>query len=162
MEFIQKLISMKGIHLIFILSITLSACDKNDCYLPDDSNSGIIISSFEVTNKCVRLDEYKDTYIIRTQQEYDSIKIKESSVDTCTEFKPNPIDFETHTLLGFQVGGTCQVSYNRNVTEDIKNKKYIYSINVNECGDCKLFNFSMNWVLVPKLPDDWTVEFIEE
>jgi hypothetical protein len=153
---------MKMINLIFVISITLIACNNNDCDLPDDLNSGIIVSSFEVTNECVRLDEYKDTYIIRTLQEYDSIKIKESYVDTCTVFKLNSVDFEKHTLLGFQVCGTCQVSYDRKVSEDIKNKKYIYSININECGDCKKLNCSMNWVLVPKLPDDWTVEFIEE
>jgi hypothetical protein len=58
--------------------------------------------------------------------------------------------------------GTCRVNFERNVSTDSINKKYIYSIKVNECGNCKTNYEHMNWVLVPKIPDNWTVEFISK
>lgn len=148
--------------LLIPLLILLSSCDKKECDLPADTNSGLIVSSFDMNNDCVRLDEFDDFYIIKTQQEYDSIKIRKATIDTCTNYKLNPINFEKNTLLGFNVSGTCQVSFERKVTENLEDKKYVYSISVNECGDCEKSAFSLNWVLVPKIPNDWTVEFLKE
>ena len=150
---------MKTYPIIILMSLLLNSC--NDCDLPGDSDSGIIVSEFDILNDCVRLDEYKDTYIIRTQDEYDSIKIKKTNNENCTTYTLNPVEFNNYTLLGIKACGTCEVSFDRNVTKDDHSKKYIYTIKVNDCGPCKELSCSMNWVLVPKLPDDWTVEFKE-
>lgn len=153
---------MKILSVVIPLLILLSSCDKKECDLPADTNSGLIVSSFDIDNNCVRLDEFKDFYVIRTRQEYDSLKITKSSVDSCSTYNLNANDFEKYTLLGFKESGTCQVSYSRKVIENFEDKKYIYSIVVNECGDCEKLSFSMNWVLVPKIPEAWTVEFLKE
>ena len=39
-------------------------------------------------------------------------------------------------------------------------KKYIYKINVISCGTCEKYSETMNWVLIPKIEDDFTVEFV--
>ena len=38
-------------------------------------------------------------------------------------------------------------------------KKYKYHIKVKSCGTCKVLAMSYNIVIVPKLEEDWTVEF---
>ena len=158
----SRLNLMRNVCLIFIIILSINACNKDDCGKLNSSNSGIIISSFTPSNECARLDEYNETYIIRTQQEYDSLKIINRNEDTCTVLKLNPVDFEKYSLLGFEGCGNCQVAFRRKVTENASLKKYIFSLKVLECGDCKKLSCAWNWVLVPKLPDNWTVDFIEE
>ncbi|MDR1737671.1 MAG: hypothetical protein LBR66_02470 [Candidatus Symbiothrix sp.] len=48
-----------------------------------------------------------------------------------------------------------------NYNDDVL-KQYIYTINVVQCGNCESRDASMNWVLVPKIPDDYTVRFVVE
>ena len=74
----------------------------------------------------------------------------------------NPIDFSQYTLLGkYAVGNSRAVFFDRNVTKDVKNQKYIYTIRVISCGEWE-DDTNMNWVLVPKIEDNFTVEFIVE
>lgn len=153
---------MKMLNILFLVTLVLTSCDKKDCDLPAESNDGLILSSFQVDNNCVQLDEFDNSYVIRTQQEYDSIKTTKANHDSCSTNKLNGIDFDKYTLLGFNTGGKCQVSYERKVIENKDDKEYMYSIKVNECGECKKMAFSMNWVLVPKIPNDWTVEFLKK
>ncbi|MCL2434634.1 MAG: hypothetical protein FWD09_00675 [Lentimicrobiaceae bacterium] len=74
----------------------------------------------------------------------------------------NPIDFSQYTLLGKYAEGQSMAFFDRNVTKDAKKKKYIYTIRVIFCGDFLDTRASMNWVLVPKIEDDFSVEFVIE
>ena len=38
-------------------------------------------------------------------------------------------------------------------------KKIVYTVTVHQCGGCEKNNTSWNWVLVPKIPEDYTIEF---
>ena len=71
-----------------------------------------------------------------------------------------PIDFSEYTLLGQYASGGCWVVFDRNVTKNKERQTYIYTITVIECGDCYSMDSSMNWVLIPKIEDDFSVEFI--
>ena len=72
------------------------------------------------------------------------------------------IDFNTNTLIGKKIGmGVCD-SICREIVADTVQKKYIYTIRHKQfvggiCGGA--YKISMNWVLVPKLPDGYKVEF---
>lgn len=57
-------------------------------------------------------------------------------------------------------GGGCDATFIREVKEDPEEEKYIYTVRMKECGLCEMYIYSMNWVLVPKLPKGWYVEFI--
>jgi len=74
----------------------------------------------------------------------------------------SPIDFSQYTLLGKYAEGHCMAFFDRNVTKNIKKKKYIYTIRVIACGGCMVYAPSMNWVLIPKIEDDFSVEFVVE
>lgn len=73
------------------------------------------------------------------------------------------IDFTQKTLLGSYVGlGGCgsDDEFVRHVMRDDAHKKIIYSITEKTTGiDCKKLIQSMNFILVPVLPPDYTVEF---
>jgi len=70
------------------------------------------------------------------------------------------IDFSEYTVLGLSVSGRCWVVFDRNVTKNVERQTYIYTITVIECGDCYSSNSSMNWVLIPKIEEGFSVEFM--
>ena len=69
------------------------------------------------------------------------------------------VDFNNQTLLGLYADGGCKASFIKNVEIDNSAQKYIYTVKVKNCGLCQALSISNNLVLVPKLPDNWTVEF---
>ncbi|OIN57675.1 hypothetical protein [Arsenicibacter rosenii] len=79
--------------------------------------------------------------------------------NSCRSFVPETIDFTKFTLLGNYADGGCDVAFTRLVEPVAKHRKYVYTVKVRESGWCKKLVFSMNWVLVPKLPPGYTVEF---
>jgi hypothetical protein len=73
-----------------------------------------------------------------------------------------PIDFNQYTVLGKYASGGCAVVFERNVSRNDAEKRVIYKIKVHECGDCLVHVGYVQWVLVPKIPDDYTVSFVVE
>ncbi|SFD15309.1 hypothetical protein [Spirosoma endophyticum] len=89
---------------------------------------------------------------------YDSTRF--SGNFPCINYQLEPIDFSKYTLLGNYAAGGCNVAFTRIVEPDDRAKKYIYTVDVREAGACKKLEYSMNWILVPKLPVGYTVEFL--
>ena len=73
-----------------------------------------------------------------------------------------PIDFSKYSVLGKNAVESCRVVFDRNVTKHAAQQKYIYKITVIHCGDCQKLATNMNWVLIPKIEDDFSVEFVME
>ena len=70
------------------------------------------------------------------------------------------IDFKTQTLLGFDAGTRgCTVKFIREVLKIESENRYHYKVISEGCGTCRDMAWSYHWVLVPKLPDGWTVTF---
>ena len=98
----------------------------------------------------------KEYYIINSEEEnIHNIKV---SYDNGQNFEP--IDFVHYTVLGKHTQSGCIVRWLRDVSKNDKLKKYVYTITVVNCGNCHSRDASMNWVLIPKIEDDYTVEFI--
>jgi len=94
-------------------------------------------------------------YVIQS----DSANFENAYVYNGNDAPRDSIDFSNYTLLGKYASGTCQVSYERNVTRDDVQKKVYYYIKVHECGACMSYSESINWVLVSKIPADYDVIF---
>jgi hypothetical protein len=78
----------------------------------------------------------------------------------CENYTLPPIDFDEKTLLGiFASGGGCDVDFQREVFRDDNNKEIIYNIKIFSEGTCEAIFSSMNWILIPKIPEDYEVEF---
>lgn len=150
--------------LFLLLSVALNSC-KKPCILKDHSSeiSGIIISEFDF-DECFSLyEEYSNDYpgiLVNDDSTYQALPLRSHAYREGCLNKPRPnIDFTKYTLLGLFTQGGCDVYYRRKVEKDDVNKRYIYSVKIKECGVCKKLMINNNWVLVPKLPTGYTVQY---
>ena len=101
-----------------------------------------------------------DEYIINSEQEYRELLNHKASVPECANFQLPPIDFSQYTLLGkYACGSGCSVNFERRVYRDEANKSVIFSIKVNGEGPCEIIICKMNWVLIKKIPLEYSVVF---
>lgn len=138
--------------LILLGIMVISSCTKDE--EPCEAiikNSGIIISSVDI-HSC-EVPFYHGNFVIRTNAEYDELLASNTHCD-----RPF-VDFSSHSLLGRYAYTSSTGSYYRNVVIDSTNMRYDYTITVENCGSCNCLSENMNWVTVPKLPDEWTVQF---
>ena len=72
------------------------------------------------------------------------------------------IDFNKHTLLGIYAGGNnyCNVAYRTHVEDDQANARYVFTLTVIQNGFCKrAVRWRWHWVVVPRPPESYRVEF---
>ena len=141
----------------------INGCKKDPFCDAKDSISGIIKERyiFGCGYYDGKLNEKQ--FIIDNDSSFQALLSKgkgSQSREQCKDEDFPKIDFSQNTLLGLYAdGGGCSTGFERNVTKDEGNKVYQYTIKVNECGQCDKLRLDMNWVLVPKLPQDYKVEF---
>ncbi len=156
---------MKTIIITVLFLFTLAACGKNDDgivdltqqvkfnlnYFPDPC-----FSSGYLRNKV-------DGVIITDNESYqkfaDSIKLNAFDCDTAILAY---IDFNSYSLIGKFTGGAgCgDEKFKRQIYDDKKNKKIIYKLTVTYSPPpCRVGTYSMNWALIPKIKNNYMVEF---
>lgn len=154
------LYSMRPLLLIaVVLLVGLESC-KRGCFINKNKVEGIIESEFDF-GECFWIEpDLYDEIVVTDDSAYQSIGLEIYTAKPDCETPVYPaIDFSKHTLLGKSTSGQCSIDYIREVTKDDASKKYKYLVRVLECGICYKEGYSMNWVLVPKLPQGYTVEF---
>ncbi len=139
--------------ILLMLAGIFTGCEK-DFFCGEDKNKGIIIESI---NPGYCIDNFTDsTFVILSEVQLDSLY----EYENCSDAERPEINFNEQTLLGYYVdGGGCDIQFIREVITDESGQRYIYTVKVKACGWCAKLGYSMNWVLVPKLPENWTVEF---
>lgn len=106
---------------------------------------------------CIVSEE--NEFFINNNTEYEKLTGYISDHDKCQNYSLSEIDFLDITLLGkYASGSGCEVDFARTIEKDEKNKKYVYAIEVLEEGFCEQLVSSMNWITVPKIPQDYTIE----
>jgi hypothetical protein len=157
---------IQPLFLLIILAVASSSCSKPTSCRGDDKNNGAIIRYYRMQDFPMCMETFvneKGTMVIRTSQELSAI------VDTsCINLpgagysdEPPQIDFTEYSLLGFwATGGGCDIKMIREVNIDNNAKKYEYKIKVIECGSCDMLRYDANLVLVPKLPEDYSMNFL--
>jgi len=110
---------------------------------------------------------YQEGYLdyLQTRQEYpDRYQlIPEMSFEefyaTCNVFPE--INFGRYSVLGAQATGTgCTVTFEKHVYRDEQSKKILYTVSVKEDGKCELTSHNRNLILVPRIPPEYSVEFL--
>lgn len=152
------------ISAILLFAIAFTGCEKEK--IDENLNDITKDSEFkELLSDCFNGIFQKDysEIIITDSESYknfeDSIRVQAGGLNCNTASLPY-IDFSKFTLLGkFTQGGGCSVNYDRAVFDDTENKKIIYKISVEYSGPCDMWIFNWNWVCIPKLPEDYEVEF---
>jgi hypothetical protein len=103
---------------------------------------------------------WPDRSVIIDEKTYRTL-IKENRAGSCNSYKLPAIDFTKYTLLGAHLwGGNCSAGslFNLSLTKDDAKKVYTFAItrHKNPCRGLSYYDF---WVLVPRLPSDYTVVF---
>ncbi|MGB1243336.1 MAG: hypothetical protein ACPG49_12485, partial [Chitinophagales bacterium] len=99
--------------------------------------------------------------VINNSDEYSALldEYRDYTQNCLTYFSPK-IDFTEKTLLGQRITVTaCNVSSVSEVFADPDQKQYIYQLQVNLEGTCEMLFDKIVWIVVPKLPDNYTVAF---
>ena len=156
-------------NIVVIAVISIFAGVSAHFVFVKNSRSNLIEIQYEDLNKFVSeksfacISAYNTTskepkeFVINTEIEYQNLPRVSSQ---CTNFVLSSIDFSQKTLLGkYASGGGCSIDFVKKVHRDTSNKKIIYTIDVVEQGGCMMFGFSRNWILIPKVPSDYSVEF---
>jgi hypothetical protein len=134
------------------------SCNPNNkkCKLPQQIiGTGEIVSNALVRDITTTWEMRHQEYVIHSDTE--NVYHLQVSFDNSITFQE--IDFFRYTLLGRYTSGGCHVNFDRNISRDVARKQLFYEIKVQQCGTCETHNESMNWVLVPKISDDYKVLF---
>lgn len=148
----MKILYSLGLFLLIVLF--LARCNK----FPkrgQSINKGSIISSYVVKDDSrINPREGASNWVITNKAQFNELFNTALGIDSLP-----PIDFNEHTLIGCYITGSCQLRIIREVSIDAAQKKYNYSILYKDNGVCFAKARDYNFVLVPKLPADYTVTF---
>ena len=148
---------MRLLLYIFLL-FGLSSCHKSPkCWGKKELNSQEI-STINPCSNCSLLVNPDSCFVINSNDEYNLLSTYTHSNQTICLF--NEIDFSKFTLLGKTIWGKCKFKVKRNLEINLEQQQYIFTIELIECGNCIEENKIDNWVLVPKIPSGYSVEFI--
>ncbi len=138
-----------------LLLCTTMACNKQQLIKVDG------IETLEI-DKCVIVTD--DIVVIDDAESYLALTETAQASPQCNGINPQfpSIDFAERTLIGklTEVTG-CSAIYFKEVYADPENDAYLYEITVTvESSDgCESTLQNMNWLSVPKLPEQYTVDF---
>ena len=118
----------------------------------------------ETIVSCLLVTDAVDTeFIINSQEEMQVLQQYKHDYGRCANRTLPQLDFLAFTLLGKVVSvDGCQVTVNHKVTWDEERKEVIYYIMPKSEGVCAMKTILPNWILVEKIPDDYTVRFVVE
>ena len=149
---------MRKLFIISSVAILLAtSCDRNAIDLPK-----LEFERFNFDFNCY--DEISKNEVIINDQDAFQALLDTTFLNngSCDSTDLVSIDFTQYTLLGaFRDGSGCSQEFIRNLYIDEENQRYIYETRIEERGGCEPYVYSMNWILAPKLPEGYTIEFIE-
>ena len=156
---------MEKTKILFLcISLIMVTCNKDneiiditeDCEFSDN----ILSTCFYGTSS----SEY-DEIVFRDNDSFqefgNSVRIYPVNINCDTAQLPD-IDFNKYSLLSKRTHGLCSASYTRKVLKDTDNKKIIYKISVVYEGTCEMLIGSRNWAIIPRIPDNYRVNFVVE
>lgn len=147
--------------LLFLIPFLFLNCKRRrEC--KGSPYSGEIVNEYSFDSKSSITIDRSQNYIIN-----DTNSFRNFLINNYYLYNPinNPgdsiicnIDFSKFSLLGKYTSGACSDFY-RNVSFDSENNNVIYSIKICDSRFCKKLISSQNWVVINKIPTNYSVEF---
>lgn len=142
------------LHYLFVfmlaVAFSLTSCNKCD---PTSMDDGIIIK--DVIVRVIGHPPGPSPQLVRQQGTFGL----EYEYSTDGGYFYDPVDFSQFSMMCLPVTARCSSGFLRTVTLDSEEKTAEYNIVVSECESCETRNETYNWVLVEKVPDDYTPVF---
>lgn len=117
-------------------------------------NKGEIVKSYSVNDISYIRYIPNGEYIIKDQKMLDSLLNRLPGQNNTT-----PIDFTSHSVIGKYISGGCSLRIIRELCIDHTRREYSYTIRFKDSGICFAKAEDYNLVVVPKIPDNYTVSF---
>ena len=109
--------------------------------------------------ECVDATCLNEGCIINSLEEYNRL-VEISDSPACEQFSLPEIDFSQYALLGKSVKATgCEQEFIKQVERADGTRRILYKIDIKEKGFCKLLARNNNWILIPKIPSGYELEF---
>lgn len=146
--------------LLFILFVVGCSCSNEDDNGITELKVVYMESELECFS-CINVHNYYCEYIINDEESFNSLDTIRYEGSGCDTVELPEINFNEKTLLGKYVGivGFCDIDCKKKIEKIESAKKYVYTIEIDTAGMGHCGYVRMNWALVPKLPEDYTVEF---
>lgn len=147
---------MKITTCLFYISILFISCGKNKKCNQEDSFSGIIIQQLIIPGALPNEDVAKvrnsNGFFINNDSLYKRVFYQNTNLPF--------IDFTMYDILGQYGSGACKISFHKEVVSDSVTRSYLYNLSIYTCNTYhQKLCVSLNWVIVPKLPQGWTTKF---
>lgn len=142
--------------ILALFVVFLNACEKNELVHIEG------VESWVMKEECFELP-MSELVIQDSSALAEQLIAHRKNINGCRAYMPPFVDFGQHTLLGLKTEvEACTVSFVRAIFADTQNNKYHYQVTAtstqnSDCNDSLLVN--MNWVVVPKLPANFEVNF---
>lgn len=144
--------------ILLFLTVSLSACDKPFCEDQSDQVAGIVIRV---------LDDQYLAYDLKRGEDLGRSGIKISNAEqyrqvfsNCCSSRLDSVDFTKYDILGLTtLNQGSNSSYLRDVKRDDSVKKIVYTVTERYCRRASPTNGEGNFVIVPKLPVDYAIDY---
>ena len=145
--------------IIILLLLSALSCEKENNNLKE-----VNVTSMETELECFRCTIgacYDCEFVITNKNSYLSLDSLKSDSEECTSVQLPEIEFNEKTLLGkcTSIAGCAEVTYYRKVEKNKSTEKYIYTIEIDTSGRAHCYDRNMNWICVPKIPSNYSIEF---
>jgi len=148
---------MKKMLLLSLLGLT--SCQDPTCEKNADQTAGLVLRVLD--RRYFAYDTKQGEDLSRNGIKISSTEqYKQVFVDCCAN-RLDSVDFSQYDILGLTtVNQGSNSSYIMNVTRDDRKKKVIYSVSENYCRRSSPIDGRSNFVVVPKLPAGYWVEYV--
>jgi hypothetical protein len=111
--------------------------------------------------KCLKFGKVSDTFIIRTQEQYQQFAAHKTNFKKCKGYQLPKIDFDQYILIGAKttVSGCETPDYKRQLLQGEQKKKYVYKLDITQHGECERAWQSFNTIKVKNIPKDQRITF---
>ena len=147
---------MKKIAFFILIILIFTNCVKGPRCWGEDKYKGIIVEHIEIDRP---IGEFGHKVIIDDDSTYK--RAFSGSIDSTLLYELPYIDFSKYTLLGawLGTGGSRKPKIICEVTDNSEDKTYTFKANLRQCGWGKKYWQEFVWVIVPKIPKDYSIEF---
>jgi hypothetical protein len=157
---------MRKIFLLFCFasSIVLLTSFNNctDVILHNSiSTDSAYVTFSEINIKCITSKD--NNFVVKNEQEYQKLLTDNlSDHPKCQSYKLPDVDFNLNTLVGAitSCAGCAEPDILKKVIKISAEKKYLIQIFITQKDICKINFTRKSWLLLPKIEEDYTVEFI--
>lgn len=145
-----------GFVILVSIAVFLNNCNR-ECRNLANTQSGDIVKVYEFGD-CFLYTSLDSQVVIDDATKWTAFKQK--YLKYCDTLKLESIDFSKHMLVGYKLRVyACNVAFHRKLIIDDSAKTYTYSIKTELCRGCNSELNSPNWVIMPKLPAGYKMDF---